>query len=60
MYESKIHHFSHVIMLHFYFGYFLSWFAVMLKYVRSNIHVILKIQYTFYGIQFGQNIKDLK
>ena len=30
-YMSKHHPFSHVIMLHFYFGCFLSWFAVMLK-----------------------------
>ena len=30
-YMSKNHHFSHVMMLHFYFGCFLSWFAVMLK-----------------------------
>ena len=29
-YMSKNHNFSHVMMVHFYFGYFLSWFAVML------------------------------
>ena len=40
---SKYHHFSHVMILHFYFGGFLSWFAVILK--------ISKVQYSC-------NIKD--
>ena len=37
-YVSQNHHFSHVMTLHFYFGCFLGWFAVMLK--------VSKVQYS--------------
>ena len=63
-YMSKSHHFSHVMMLHFYFGRFQSWFyCYVQKQVRPNIHVMLKAHMPnviyFYGIQFGQQITKI-
>ena len=52
---SKITNFSHVMMLHFYFGCFLSWFAVMLEKVRSNIHAIVKAHIKLHVIYFLRN-----
>ena len=66
LYMSKNHHLSHVMMLHFNFGCFLSWVAVMFKKVMSNIQAISKTHMshviyscTFYGIQFRQKIKKM-